>query len=299
MLFPILGDQQGSHRTRSRAAPDWTVEESLTLVNEISAVEAEWGPTLPSFQRWQQIVENCNALGVSRNLNQCKRRWDALLGEYRRTASDEKGSSGANGSFPSELFRAVDKCVNGGGGDDDRDKKKKKKNGGGVVEDEVEEQKVMDTDPDTDPDAMDLVNKLSLVSGPKKQRPRMKRRKRGVKPWGYFTCTNIKNEESCNVNENNAMNTTKEIVNSPIEECDKTEKKEQLLAAILTENALQINTILEGKLAEDLDYKLSELRNSEAVQTDTVRKQADQLIDCLAKISSTLNQYRGMVQQCN
>lgn len=84
-----MGEPQESHRTRSKAAPDWTVEESLILVNEISAVESEWGATLPSFQKWQQIVENCNALDVNRNLNQCKRKWDALLGAYRR---DKQGA---------------------------------------------------------------------------------------------------------------------------------------------------------------------------------------------------------------
>ncbi|EPS72853.1 hypothetical protein M569_01906, partial [Genlisea aurea] len=81
-----------SHRTRSKAAPTWTVEESLVLVNEICAVESEWrgggggggGATIPSFQKWQQIVDNCNVLEVNRNLNQCKRQWTALQNKYRR-----------------------------------------------------------------------------------------------------------------------------------------------------------------------------------------------------------------------
>lgn len=155
-----MDEPGGSRRTRSRAAPDWTAEESLILVNEINAVESEWGATLPSFQKWQQIVENCNALEVSRNLNQCKRRWDELLSEYRRV----KHEAAAGGSFPAELFKAIDCCVNGRG----------RKNGGGGGDSEVEEEEavaekeelaVLETDPDSDPEAQGPVTEFFFETG--------------------------------------------------------------------------------------------------------------------------------------
>lgn len=138
----------GSRRTRSQAAPDWTVQESAILINEINAVESEWGGTLPSFQKWQQIVENCNALEVNRTLNQCKRKWDALLNEYKRL-KNEGDVGGANGSLDIEVFRAIDRCVKAKG--------KKSDSHGTAAEIEVETvaevQSVMDTDPDSDPEA--------------------------------------------------------------------------------------------------------------------------------------------------
>ncbi|KAL2236156.1 UNVERIFIED_CONTAM: hypothetical protein Sindi_1347800 [Sesamum indicum] len=160
-----MDEPRGSHRTRSKAAPDWTVEESLVLVNEINAVESEWGATLPSFQKWQQIVENCNALDVNRNLNQCKRKWDALLGEYRRVKHD----AAADGSFPFELFNAIDSCVsarvkrNADGGveaeeDEDEDEE-------AAAAEEQEEQVVMETDPDSDPEAQGRVTKFLFETG--------------------------------------------------------------------------------------------------------------------------------------
>lgn len=156
-----MEEPQESHRTRSKAAPDWTVEESLILVNEISAVESEWGPTLPSFQKWQQIVHNCNALDVNRNLNQCKRKWDALLAAYRRA----KQGAPPDRSIPAELFAAVDKCVSSNG---------KRNDGGGedgeegvdaAAEEEEEGPVAMETDPDSDPEAQGHVAKVFFETG--------------------------------------------------------------------------------------------------------------------------------------
>lgn len=118
-------DGVGALRTRSKVAPDWTVEESLILVNEVSAVEADCGDTLASFQKWKIIVENCNALGVNRNLNQCRRKWDSLLSDYKKI----KQSGSRKVSFNSELFKVIEWYV--------RDYE------GGC-----------DTDPDSDPEAL-------------------------------------------------------------------------------------------------------------------------------------------------
>ncbi|KAL8499489.1 hypothetical protein ACS0TY_022442 [Phlomoides rotata] len=272
-----------SHRTRSRAAPEWTVEESLVLLNEISAVESEWGATLPSFQKWQQIVENCHALDVNRNLNQCKRKWDALLTEYRRV---KHGEAPVNASFPVELFKAIDRCVSTGG---------RTNGGGGGEEEEEEEQVAIETDPDSDPEAQGGDTKFFFEAGSKKQRCRMKRKRRRLEtrnPWGYFTSTKIKHEECTPIPEK------MENTNTP-EENNITETDEQIMATILQETALQIYTVVEGKLADDVDYKLADLKNAEAVRTECIRRQGDKLIECLGKISSTLNQLCDLAQKCN
>ncbi|XP_076916682.1 uncharacterized protein LOC143576489 [Bidens hawaiensis] len=107
------------HETRSKAAPDWTVEESLTLVNEVAAIESDCGATLSSFQKWKIIVQNCNALGVNRNLNQCRRKWDSLLSDYK----DIKRSGSKKATFNSDLFKAIERYVGDcqGGYDTDPD----------------------------------------------------------------------------------------------------------------------------------------------------------------------------------
>lgn len=106
-------------RTRSKVAPDWTIEESLILVNEVSAVESDCRDTLASFQKWKIIVENCNALGVNRNLNQCRRKWDSLLSDYKKI----KQSGSKKASFNSELFKVIEWYVRDyeGGYDTDPD----------------------------------------------------------------------------------------------------------------------------------------------------------------------------------
>ncbi|KAL3844338.1 hypothetical protein ACJIZ3_001741 [Penstemon smallii] len=281
-----MDETKGSHRTRSRAAPDWSVEESLILLNEIKSVESEWGPTLPSFQKWQQIVENCNALDVNRNMNQCKRKWEALLGEYRLV----KNGAGANASFSFELFNAVDSCVTAREKKNEAEEDLAAKEGG-------EEQGVMDTDPDSDPEAQGRVTKSFIETGSKKQGRRMKRKKGRVEriyPWGYFTSTKIKHKECSSTNEkhgNSNSNTSESVPNETNVE------KEHIMATILWENALQMNAILEGNLPDDMNYKLADLKDAEAAQTDLTRRQGDELINCLGKISVTLSQLCDLVQQ--
>lgn len=106
-------------RTRSKVAPDWTVQESLILVNEVTAVESDCRDTLASFQKWKIIVENCNALGVNRNLNQCRRKWDSLLSDYKKI----KLSGSKKASFNSDLFKVIEWYVRDfeGGCDTDPD----------------------------------------------------------------------------------------------------------------------------------------------------------------------------------
>ncbi|KAL2472306.1 sequence-specific DNA binding transcription factor [Abeliophyllum distichum] len=279
-----MEEQSGSRRTRSQAAPDWTEQESVILINEINAVESEWGGTLPSFQKWQQIVENCNALEVNRNLNQCKRQWDALLNEYKRVKNEGDGGGGANVSFDIEVFRAIDRCV----------KAKGKKSDSHVTVAETdavaEVQSVMDTDPDSDPEAQGPPSKFFLEMGSKKQGQRMKRQKRKIQrlnPWGYVTSGKIMLDES---SRNEKMNTS-------ANEESNVGMKEETLTKILRENAVHINAILEGNLADDVDYRLADLKNADAVQIDFARRQGDKLIDHFGKISETLNLLCDLVRQ--
>ncbi|KAL2489880.1 sequence-specific DNA binding transcription factor [Forsythia ovata] len=279
-----MEEQSGSRRTRSQAAPDWTVQESVILINEINAVESEWGGTLPSFQKWQQIVENCNSLEVNRNLNQCKRQWDALLSEYKRVKNEGDGGGGANVSFDIEVFRAIDRCVKAKG-------KKSDSHGTAAEADAVAEaQSVMDTDPDSDPEAQGPSTKFFFEMGSKKQGQRMKRQKRIIQrlnPWGYVTSGKIMLDES---SRNEKMNTS-------VNEESNVETKEETLTKILRENAMHINAILEGNLADDVDYRLADLKNADAVQIDFARRQGDKLIDYFGKISETLNLLCDLVRQ--
>ncbi|KAL0407897.1 UNVERIFIED_CONTAM: hypothetical protein Sradi_1724100 [Sesamum radiatum] len=292
-----MDEPRGSHRTRSKAAPDWTVEESLVLVNEINAVESEWGATLPSFQKWQQIVESCNALDVNRNLNQCKRKWDALLGEYRRVKHD----AAADGSFPFELFKAIDSCCvsarvkrNAGGGveaEEDEDEDEDEEAAAAAAE-EQEEQVVMETDPDSDPEAQGRVTKFFFETGSKKQRRRMKRQKRKLEtlnPWGYFTSAKIKHEGSTSINQN-VGNTNKNIVASAADETN-ADAKEQIMATVLWENALRINAILEGNLTDDVDYKLADLKNADAYKLMLLGAKVISLLIVLEKFRRLLTSF--------
>ncbi|KAI3757460.1 hypothetical protein L6452_04997 [Arctium lappa] len=99
-----MANHVGALRTRSKVAPDWTVEESLILVNEVSVVEVDCRDTLASFQKWKIIVENCNTLGVNCNLNQCRRKWDSLLSDYKKI----KQSRSKKASFNFDLFKVIE-----------------------------------------------------------------------------------------------------------------------------------------------------------------------------------------------
>ncbi|KAK4277060.1 hypothetical protein QN277_015115 [Acacia crassicarpa] len=116
----------GSRCTRSRAAPDWTLTESLTLVNEIAAVEADCSSALSSYQQWKIIAQNCAVLDVGRGLNQCRMKWHSLLAEYSKIKawqsksprksywsleSERAKKFGLPENFDHELFKAVDDLV--------------------------------------------------------------------------------------------------------------------------------------------------------------------------------------------
>ncbi|KAL7610631.1 trihelix transcription factor ASR3 [Lactuca sativa] len=205
-------DGVGALRTRSKVAPDWTVEESLILVNEVSAVEADCGDTLASFQKWKIIVENCNALGVNRNLNQCRRKWDSLLSDYKKI----KQSGSRKVSFNSELFKVIEWYV--------RDYE------GGC-----------DTDPDSDPEALPEPVLASFVqSASKKQRSKIIPQKRSIedtpKPKKPIKTEEVKVEEYSSIPTNDILN----VIDY--------ENQEQIMAENVRENAELIEAIVKQDL---------------------------------------------------
>jgi hypothetical protein len=140
----------GSRRTRSQVAPEWAVKDCLVLVNEIAAVEADCSNALSSFQKWTMITENCNALDVSRNLNQCRRKWDSLMSDYNQIkkwesqyrgtgrsywslSSDKRKLLNLPGDIDIELFEAINAVV--------------------MIQDEK-----AGTESDSDPEAQDVVD---------------------------------------------------------------------------------------------------------------------------------------------
>ncbi|XP_042493113.1 uncharacterized protein LOC122072775 isoform X2 [Macadamia integrifolia] len=117
-----------SRCTRSQVAVEWTLQEMLTLVNEISAVEGDSLKALPSYQKWKIIADNCSALDVVRSSNQCRIKWDSLLVEYKKIKemgshtvidsywsleNERKMKLGLPTTFDRELFRLIDDIVKG------------------------------------------------------------------------------------------------------------------------------------------------------------------------------------------
>lgn len=98
----------GFRRTRSQAEPDWSVTESLILVNEVAAVEADCSVALSSYQQWNIIAENCAALDVPRSLPQCRRKWRALLNDYDGARGERRALPPG---FEREVFEAVERVV--------------------------------------------------------------------------------------------------------------------------------------------------------------------------------------------
>lgn len=120
-------------------------------------------------------------------------------------------------------------------------------------------------------------------------------------PWRTSVSTNIKQEPS-SLNampkvprDNNNEDTALKVKLEPSSEGG----REKMMAEELLKNTELVNAILQGNLADDVDFKLADLKNSDGVQADFTRLQGDKLIDCLGKIANTLNQLCDLVQECN
>ncbi|XP_010252205.1 PREDICTED: trihelix transcription factor ASR3 [Nelumbo nucifera] len=111
-----------SRCTRSQVAPDWTAREILILIGEVASVEGDCLKALSYYQKWKIISDNCTAVGVVRSLNQCHRKWDSLLLEYKRIKdwesqlvgnaywslqSERRKEFGLPVSFDREVFESI------------------------------------------------------------------------------------------------------------------------------------------------------------------------------------------------
>ncbi|GAY58923.1 myb-like domain-containing protein [Citrus sinensis] len=110
------GGSSRTRHTRSQVGPDWSSKEALILGNEIAAVEADCLKALSSYQKWKIISETCTALDVPRTANQCRRKWDSLIDEYKkiivRSRTFPKSQTQAHTdcfppNFDRELFKAI------------------------------------------------------------------------------------------------------------------------------------------------------------------------------------------------
>nr|XP_043629535.1 trihelix transcription factor ASR3-like isoform X2 [Erigeron canadensis] len=259
----------GGLRTRSKLAPDWTVEESLILVNEVTAVESDCRDTLESFQKWKIIVENCNALGVNRNQNQCRRKWESLLSDYRKI---KQSSSKKAATFNNDLFNLIEwyvKEFEDGGTNQDKD------SDAGLDLD-------VDVNMDMDVEPEPVLASIMKSAGSKKRRSKIKTQKQSkeitTKPKRHNKTEEIAVEECSSKPKHHTSNgsmTPEEISR---------DMQEQILAEKLRENAELIEAIVK-----------QDSMNNESTH-DSTRRDGDRLIDCLSNLVVALNQLSKFVQ---
>ncbi|CAA0397110.1 unnamed protein product [Arabidopsis thaliana] len=281
----------GSRRTRSQVAPEWAVKDCLVLVNEIAAVEADCSNALSSFQKWTMITENCNALDVSRNLNQCRRKWDSLMSDYNQIkkwesqyrgtgrsywslSSDKRKLLNLPGDIDIELFEAINAVV--------------------MIQDEK-----AGTESDSDPEAQDVVDlsaELAFV-GSKRSRQRTMVMKETKKEEPRTSRVQVNTREkpitTKATHQNKTMGEKKPVEDmSTDEEEDETmniEEDVEVMEAKLSYKIDLIHAIVGRNLAKDsvsMDDKLK-----------SVRQQGDELIGCLSEIVSTLNRLHEVPQE--
>ncbi|GMP91871.1 hypothetical protein CsSME_00042356 [Camellia sinensis var. sinensis] len=275
-----------SRRTRSQVAPDWSSQESLTLITEIAAVERDCRNTLSSFQKWKIIVENCNSLEVFRTLNQCRRKWDSLLSDYKKIKLWESSESRVESYWSIDYER---RCEFGFPEDFDFEVFK-------AIDDHLKVADGSDTDPDVDPEAVaDGVAEPDL----KKQRRRVMPQKRSTEE--RLTPQKRKINKKIMPEQGRVEKRVKPLKHSKDEKLllkNNMEEKEQMMAAKLYENAKLITDILKGVLGESSDCLLADLKNVKDSQTDFTRHQGDRLVTCLGNLADTLDQLCDIVQDC-
>ncbi|TXG62403.1 hypothetical protein EZV62_013766 [Acer yangbiense] len=252
----------GSRCTRSQLGPDWTVKDSLILVNEIAAVEADCLKALSTYQKWKIISENCTALDVPRTSNQCRRKWDSLLAHYTTIAKSKKTN------FDSELFKAIDGLVRA-------------------------KEYQSDTEPDSDPEAKSDLCEVIAQLGSKRQRRRC---------MPAESCSEEKAPKEKNrkifTEEKNCKNYVEEWSQKSRVEQKNTSSikgKEQTMVAKLRENAEMVHAIA----TENADYGGASSENVQDYKSEFARRQGDKLIACLGQIVNTLNQLSDHVPNVN
>ncbi|KAL2318252.1 hypothetical protein Fmac_032128 [Flemingia macrophylla] len=295
----------GSRRTRSQAAPDWNVTESLILVNEVAAVEADCSAALSSYQQWNIIAENCAALDVRRSLAQCRRKWRALLSEYDGCLGET-----APPSFDRELFEAIGRVVRA-----------------------REERGLLD--PESDTEAENDARDATVEIGSKRKGQRSKLTHRVKKPKKSLEHRHEDSHEEglegdhseeeylkdflesipklkCNaerppknlvmppnshgkakeLHENHHIERPKPMNTEKITNIR--EENEEALTLKLQELAIEIEAIATESSA---DYKAGGSQNVEDSHTDFTRRQGDKLIASLGNFSHTLKHLCDLLQE--
>ncbi|XP_058724764.1 uncharacterized protein LOC131596197 [Vicia villosa] len=291
----------GNRRTRSQAAPEWTVTESLILVNEIATVEADWSVQLSSYQQWEIISENCAVMDVDRSLAQCRRKWQSLLAEYDDFRKRQKSTN-----LDPELFGAIERVVKG------REER-------GEIDHESDPEMVNEEDFDAS---------VEIETGPRRKR----RRGKSEKHWVHKRKESHDEEPENNHLEveylkdflgkksklkRTAKRRPKLIESSPLKNLteldenhdiekskpeksvgnitnNRREENEEILTLKLQELAIEIREIS----AESADCKEANSENIEDYHTEFTRRQGDKLIARLGNFSNTLKQLCDLLQEC-
>ncbi|XVE71408.1 hypothetical protein DITRI_Ditri10aG0147800 [Diplodiscus trichospermus] len=294
----------GIRRTRSQASPHWVAQHLLILVNEIAAIETDCSNALSSFQKWKIIVENCNALGVPHSSNQCRRKWNLLLHDYKKikrwqsqsVLRDSYWSLGDQKrkeyklpeNFDEDLFEAVNNVVR-------------------LLEDKS------GTDRDSDPEAQDDMPEVIADLGPRKQKRKLMHVRSHGEASSQQGCAVEKPKKICMVeqpqkgcvkekferNETDKRGWRTEAEENPKKGYMDTthmfsiEEEEQIMVARLGENAEQIHALVEENFSENADHRhrAANLKNGEDFRADLIRRQGDKLIACLGDILSTLSEF--------
>ncbi|CAI8605791.1 unnamed protein product [Vicia faba] len=290
-----------NRRTRSQAAPEWTVTEQLILVNEIAAVEADWSVQLSSYQQWDIISENCAALDVDRSLAQCRRKWQSLLAEYDDFRKRQRSTN-----LDPELFGAIERVVKG------REER-------GEIDRESDPETVNEEDFDAS---------VEVETGSKRKRHRSRSEKR----CGHKSKKSRDEEPENNHLEEEylkdflgkkselkhyARRRPKLIKSSPLKSLaevdenhdiekpkpeesignvtnNRREENEEILTLKLQELAIEIQEIS----GESADCKEANSENIEDYHTEFTRRQGDKLIARLGNFSNTLKQLCDLLHEC-
>lgn len=253
-------------RSHSRADPEWTIQDMLILVNEIAAVEGDCQNALSSYQKWSIIAENCTGLGVVRNSNQCRRKWESLHDEYKLVKEWEANSVGDSyWSFGCEQRKEVGLPM-----EFDKDLYN-------TINDFTKAQERADTDPENDPEETEIDVLDVEESGPKPKRARHRPTpQKGIIKKRKHPVSEGEHEKPGLVIE---------------------QMEEQILAAKLKENAELIHAILAGNFTETVDEELADLKDEETLKTEMIRCKAEKLIVCLGDLTENLEQLCDVVEE--
>nr|VDD05004.1 unnamed protein product [Brassica rapa] len=300
------GTSSGSRRTRSQVAPDWTLKDCLILVNEIAAVESDCSNALSSFQKWTMISDNCNALDVHRNFNQCRRKWDSLVSDYsqiKKWESQERGGGHSYwslsvekrrklnlpGNVDNELFQAINAVVM-------------------IQENKEGSEPDSDSDPEAqeDFDVVDVTAELAFA-GSKRSRQRTMVVMKENPPHKRKTEEERrrKNIQEQRAKATHQKNKTMEVKKKPVVEISTDEEEEEEETMSIEEEV----KALEAKLGEKADMIHAivgrNLANGSETEDDVgiedklkfVKQQGDELIACLSEIANTLDRLREVPQE--